>query len=546
MYQPIPDSTIRLCKNIPLDKSYSHTILWESEAGALTQEAYFASKTFRTVEKATYIRETGNIWIEIPRDELTGVNYLAYRNTTYTNKWFYAFVDEMLYKNDNCTEIRFVIDVMQTYLCDRDWTAKSAYIEREHVRNDDIGANILPEPIQAGERVAHHIFKPALFNDWDVVAFSGVDANLQPIRTQFEPGQPIYNGLVPVVVASGRGLTLGNITAEWNVTTHTDFLDRVIADPERDLSKTISNITMIPSVFASQISGTGVAVRIDKPTDNSAIGADTFYIPRNNKLYTKQYTSLFVTDGSGGGKEFAFEDFNGSNNAEFTLFCDKAPTPSIIGVPKGYRCNRNEFNPNESVIMQNLPQCAWNSDGFAAWFGNTARSAYPYVAAFHDAGSTVLRGANADHINAQYAAIHGTNEEIGRRDASNIAEAINKIFPSVNAAKDVPVTNGSTSPSAFMAIASKALIFYTMTPKSQNAAIIDDFFDRYGYAVNKLGVPDLRCRNNYKYIKTREIQIDGGAPAEALRMIQSIFNSGITFWYYPENVGDYTVNNDPI
>lgn len=533
MYQPIPDSTVLLFKNIPLDKGYNHSILWEAEAGAISQEQYFQGRIFRRADKATYIRETGNIWLEFPRDELIGVNYLAYRNTSYIDKWFYAFVDELIYKNDNCTEIRFTIDVLQTYLCDSDWTVKSAYIEREHVRNDDIGANILPEPIESGERVAADIVKPAFFADWDVVAFSGVDAALQPIRTNFEPGQPVYSGLRPVIVATGRGLNLGNITAEWNITTHTTFLDDVLGDTTRDLSKVINNITMIPSVFSSTVTGTGVNYSVPKVTENTAIGANTYYIPRNRKLYTKQFCSLFVTDGNGGGKEYAFEDFYG-NTAEFSIFCDKAPNPSLIAIPNAYRCDAGKRNINEAVIMDNLPQCSWNSDGYAAWFGATARTFQPITAAAKDIAN--LTG--IPELQASFATItEGTG---------TVPDVLNDLFPSLFAAKDVPTTNGTNSASVFMAIAAKAFMFYTLTPKAENARVIDAFFDRYGYKTMRLGNPDLRCRTNYKYVKTREIIIDGGAPAEALRAIENIFNKGITFWYYPENVGDYTVPNDPV
>ena len=97
-----------------------------------------------------------------------------------------------------------------------------------------------------------------------------------------------------------------------------------------------------------------------------------------------------------------------------------------------------------------------------------------------------------------------------------------------------------------MAVAGKAFIFYTLSPKAENARVIDAFFDHYGYKTMRVGDPDLRCRANYKYIKTIDIHVDGGAPAEVLRKIEQIFTKGVTFWHNPDNVGDYTVNNDPV
>ena len=69
--------------------------------------------------------------------------------------------------------------------------------------------------------------------------------------------------------------------------------------------------------------------------------------------------------------------------------------------------------------------------------------------------------------------------------------------------------------------------------------MIDDFFDKYGYAVNKIGMPKLNVRDVWTYIKTKNCTILGSVPAGDMRTICNIFDKGITFWMDGDEVGRY-------
>ena len=79
-----------------------------------------------------------------------------YRNSSYGNKWFYAYITDMKYINDNLTAISIKTDVYQTWCFDL--TFKSSFVEREHVSNDTIGNHTVPEGLEHGEyKVQSHL-----------------------------------------------------------------------------------------------------------------------------------------------------------------------------------------------------------------------------------------------------------------------------------------------------------------------------------------------------------------------------------------------------
>ena len=81
--------------------------------------------------------------------------------------------------------------------------------------------------------------------------------------------------------------------------------------------------------------------------------------------------------------------------------------------------------------------------------------------------------------------------------------------------------------------------------KEQYAKIIDNYFDMFGYKVNRVKKPSAGHRENYWYTKTIDVNIDGAIPQKDLQKIKDCYNNGITFWYTPANIGNYSVSNLP-
>ena len=104
---------------------------------ATAQYNYFTSLTKLELEDATYQRKEGVLRFNGNFEDLIKYNYCMYKNSNYSNKWFYAFIIGMEYKNDNCTYIYLKTDVFQTWQFDLVY--RQSYVEREMINvNDDV------------------------------------------------------------------------------------------------------------------------------------------------------------------------------------------------------------------------------------------------------------------------------------------------------------------------------------------------------------------------------------------------------------------------
>ncbi len=62
-----------------------------------------------------------------------------------------------------------------------------------------------------------------------------------------------------------------------------------------------------------------------------------------------------------------------------------------------------------------------------------------------------------------------------------------------------------------------------------------DYFYRYGYKANRFGVPDLRSRYYFNYIKTINIDIVGDINNDVKEKLKQIYNTGTTIWHCRED-----------
>lgn len=126
-----PNSEVILLSGVPLSPTYTDTFDFSSK---IAQASFFQGFSLAHFTDFTYVRETGELRIPLSYDEVCMCNYLMYRNTQWSDKWFYAFASKVSYVNPNMTAISIQLDVMQTWLFD--YQILTSFIEREHVEND--------------------------------------------------------------------------------------------------------------------------------------------------------------------------------------------------------------------------------------------------------------------------------------------------------------------------------------------------------------------------------------------------------------------------
>ncbi len=153
-----PTSNIYILKDVPLNPSYDDTFTFKNKE---EQFNYFINKSKFELANYSIVRERTNaLKVEGDIGEYYDVNYIMFQNENFSDKWFYAFIVDVQYINPNTTLIVFQIDVMQSWMFD--YKILPSLVEREHVKDDSLFANLIPENIQVNERLPFSV--PFNFN----------------------------------------------------------------------------------------------------------------------------------------------------------------------------------------------------------------------------------------------------------------------------------------------------------------------------------------------------------------------------------------------
>lgn len=136
-----------LAKGIRMDREYKHVLNY-SENALLT---LLQSNTclVAQISNASFVNPTGIIYVPFSYSQCLQANYIAFQNPNYNNKWFFAFIDEVIFHSKNMQEIRYTIDSFSTWFSKV--TTKTCFVEREHVNDDTIGLHTVEENLNVGE-----------------------------------------------------------------------------------------------------------------------------------------------------------------------------------------------------------------------------------------------------------------------------------------------------------------------------------------------------------------------------------------------------------
>ena len=143
-----PQGQVYLCKT-KLENDYKNQLTFSS---ATAQLNYFNSTIKHTFDNYTYIKKDNVVQVGKNIDEIIDCNYLFYKNTGFTNKWYFCFITNMEYVSENCTQITFETDCYQTWLFQIEY--KQSFVEREHVNDDSVGLHTVPENLETGDYIS--------------------------------------------------------------------------------------------------------------------------------------------------------------------------------------------------------------------------------------------------------------------------------------------------------------------------------------------------------------------------------------------------------
>ncbi len=294
------------------------------------------------------------------------------------------------------------------------------------------------------------------------------------------------------------------------------WVDTYMSDPSGP--DAIIAITMCPTAFIQPNNSTPPSVdkTVAKPTKHGT------HMPRNNKLLTFPYCYLTL-DCLNDSKVYRYEWFK-STNCVFHCVGSPAGNPNISIAPMNYHYSGNTLYTNQ-LIMGGYPQCAIAIDAYKQWLAN---------------GGVYNVISQAASFGAMLTAPTATGVGVG---AVGLATALAKENIERQRAD---TARGPVASDANVANRTKDLYFLKMCLPPEKVNSIDDFFDKYGYACEKVKTPNLHARTSWTYVKTKDCIIKGAIPASAQRNMAKLMDEGMTFWAYTATVGDYSAVNDTL
>lgn len=527
---PTMTSTIYLCSNVPLSSRYDHTIYFSNES---EQRSYFLGKVAHRVNDVSYLRKSWSIKIVSDMDSARKWSYLFFRNNDAGKYWYY-FVTDVQYVNDNTVELSLELDVMQTYMFD--WVLNSCFIEREHTFTDNFGDHTVDEGLDTGELIVVSN-NPHSWNDCCILLLStvvlGVTGNPKIYASRYN--NVFVGAAVYAVKASdweALGVYLDGLSADGKI----DAIMSIWMYP-RELVTLASGSSWNSGTIFKEVQGCDL-INVQLPAVNS-VGLDGLYQPKNKKLLQYPFNFLYVTNNNGGAAIYKYEYFGDETDPRANLF----GTLSAEGVAYMYPLHYKgvDHNYEEGLQISGFPTCAWNADVYKLWL---AQNQNQQQLAGTNAALTIAGGAIAT-----VAGLATGNMIAAAGGAGTMLHGVNSIQSLLVQRKDMeiqpPQARGNHSSSLPFTAGEVGYRFQRKTVDNAHAKVIDDFFTMFGYASHRVGKPRLSVRPYWTYVKTRDSNVTGNIPNADLRKINEIFDAGVTFWVGGEHVYDYSLDNSP-
>ena len=543
-YVIAPESDIYLLK-CPLEIDSLNQLDF---ASATAQYNYFQSLPKVLMDDATYVRKESRIYFEGSYDTLCTYNYCMYRNTNYSNKWFYAFVSDMRYESNNSISADLTTDVFQTWLFDIVY--HRSFIERGIIpKNADlIGAYNLQEDFELGDYITNDTYWIGDLSDTMLVV--GSTADYVDINVS---SNGIYQN-----VPSGCGYYMFNLT-NTGINEARNWIQTLTNNTKESA---VISMFVAPKIFSTQTTitdGTKITNSYTPSQDDYSIYTETTtldtYTPHNNKLYQYPYYFISVTNGAGGQSIIKSELWNSnkgitSTTHKFRVIGALTPGCSIIGVPLDYAGHVGEAW-DESIPLGKYPSCNWSTDQYVNWqTQNGLNNSWQEFTGI--AQSVTGAGQLASAIGGAVAGGGAWSEASGDivKGGSNYFGGLYQITDAIyqrHLASLIPAQfKGNTNVGDVWNSAEQITFkFDFKSIKRDSARRIDQYFDMYGYKICLLADIHgyMTTRSNWNFIKTIDVNLTGNIPQNDLQRIKNLFNNGFTIWHDPTHFLDYTQTN---
>ena len=176
--------------------------------------------------------------------------------------------------------------------------------------------------------------------------------------------------------------------------------------------------------------------------------------------------------------------------------------------------------------MQNILHVGWTADSFTNWLTQQAVNIPTKIA---NLGASAI----STPKNLANSLSNTTLDLIGEFYSA-------KLLPSIEGGQNTGDVNFGAKNNNFR--------FRCMRIKEEYLRIVDNYFSRYGYKINRIKVPNVTGRRNFNYVEIGQSDemLVGNVPFKFMQELNNTCRKGVTIWHNHANIGNYNVQNDII
>ena len=587
---PRSATRINIYSGVPFQSDYKHTRWFDSRS---SQTAFFNSRvTVYEDNEFNIVKEEGKNSLKVPYfiDDIRNANYLSFNNG---GKEYYAFITAMEYENPGTTTVKFVLDVIQSYMFDFEF--QPSFVVREHQNPDtrntlneglDYGdayntihtAKFVPNqglkflvvlskaPLHAGDDIIPSFVgvpQPLSFYVipfWPSYSTAGGDMTSPQVRVDNPGGtgttitgpmnaiQRLYksekavNNIVSMYITEFPGLQFNIDNAEQPG--YIDFKNDGVQSVEL-VEETGESVNMIYIEYVTRF-----AYMSERAVSNYM---DHFAQTRDAKLKQSPYIKIIMDDMKGNRIELDPDKIYGSH-IELNVKGGLGHANTIAYGIEHYNylqgadlSHENEVINETAIINRNPQDVAILSDHLAAYMQGNRNSmqhqqnAWAFNSMFAGLNTGMSTAANMGSGNAM-----GTIGSLagGVQGLGNTVLQIQGLEAQLKDIETTPPQVNSMGSSTHYDFGNQyyGVYFIFKEIKSEYRQKLDDFFHMFGWKQNETKIPNLRTNNHFNFIQTNACMIKGTFNNEDLTDIKNIFDNGITLWH-TDDVGNYSLSN---
>lgn len=564
-----PTTNVRVLQNVDCDPSGNNVLSFASKQD---ETNYYIGKTkfnYSTCHVEGAHGYVGHIILPGTPEQYYDCNYIMWNNAQFTDKWFYAYLNNIEPYANGASYGTYVIDMFRTWYWEH--SLGQCLVARENVNDDTIGRWLLPENIEAGEYVCAssgdllssldmtpklvivYSYSPAQEDDDSSETYTVggqimdvAGAVTGAVQYNFLGLKPVFaGGMVCEGIYQGARFLAMNCDSISDRETIDKYIQRLVGQGQ--ISK-ILTMFMAPAFAVTHATAIPVdtfspfSVVVPAITRPTAFGS---YTPKNKKLLTQQYNFLLINNNVGTQEEYGYEYFSGGSGS-FKAYAALSQSPTIRLMPIDYK--GVEENNLYQVDLSGFPMASFsysqlNNDTAAnMWSRRVAAASDIYGSVMNIAQSAIGAIPSPTSKNPVGDMVSGVVNTVDATvDAAfNAASAVAEYHDK----RRIPnIVQGVADGNITFSMGKMTFNYYKMQIQPQFAKKVDDYLSAYGYRVDEFKQPNVSGRANWNYLQLVNPVIQGNLPYDAKQVLFQQYSRGIRIWHNPANFMNFTADN---